>query len=372
MKILFVCGCLEPGNDGVGDYVRRLADGCRAFGCEVIMLALNDRHVSVLTVHSATGHQVVRVPSCVPTKLRRQVFSETVAATRPELVSLQYSPFAYDRWGIAGSLSELMSTVPQGVMRHVLLHELWLERRDGGWKTQLRGNLQKLALRRLLATWKPAVVQTTNETYQERLAKIGVSAQKLPLLSNVPVCEFGDSRWLERQVTLLEENRSSCWLFGTFGTIHPEWDGETALRRLIDVARRHDRTPVILSIGRTNSRAGRWNEWRQKFGKRIVQSPLGERPVEQISEFFQKIDFGLSTNPLLLTGKSGSVTAMLDHGLPVIVFRLEEASYPPPIHRAELMIPADEALDERISRAKKLTPQDRLPTVAREFLDAFR
>ena len=25
MKIVFICGCLEPGKDGVGDYTRRLS-----------------------------------------------------------------------------------------------------------------------------------------------------------------------------------------------------------------------------------------------------------------------------------------------------------------------------------------------------------
>jgi hypothetical protein len=370
MKVLFVCGCLEPGYDGVGDYVRRMANGCQALGCEVTMLALNDHHVLSLTVQDANGNRLVRVPKQFPAARRKQCFSDIVTGAKPKIISLQYSPFAYDHWGIAGDLADFGLALPPATIRHVLLHELWLERRDGGCQPQLRGRLQTLALRRTLSVWRPAVIHTTNDTYRQRLAGIGVNARILALLSNVPVSKPGNSTWFERQVELLGE-ADSRWVFGIFGTIHHEWDGASALERLIEVAETNHRSAIFLSIGRTNSQP-RWKEWQQRFGQRVVRSPLGERPVSQISEFLQKIDFGLSTNPLALTGKSGSVAAMLEHGLPVIVFRLEGERCLPSIYRAEQIIPADQTLNERISRAKKLKPEDRLLSIATEFLDAFR
>jgi hypothetical protein len=370
MKILFICGCLEPGKDGVGDYVRRMADGCQALGCVVTMLALNDHHVSALTIHDANRYRVVRVPNQFPAAGRKQRLSEIVTAAKPEVISLQYSPFAYDHWGIAAGLAGLAPVLPPSIARHILLHELWLEHRDGGWRAQLRGRLQRIALRRTLRAWQPAVVQTTNDAYQLRLARLGVNARKLALPSNVPVCKPGNSSWFEQEVELPGESNSR-WVFGIFGTIHPEWDGASALQRLIEVAEKNNRTTLFLSIGRSESHFRRWQEWQQRFGEKVVWSPLGERPLSQISEFLQKIDFGLSTNPLALTGKSGSVAAMLEHGLPVIVFRLEGERRLPSIHRAEQIIPADETLNERISRARKLPPEDRLLPVAREFLDTF-
>ena len=252
-------------------------------------------------------------------------------------------------------------------------YELWLRRRDGGWRAQLRGHFQKVALKRTLNAWQPIIAQTTNETYQQRLARIGVSARKLPLPSNVPLCDRRGSNWFEQQIGFKSpEDAARHWVFGIFGTVHPEWDGAAAVESLVQLARDHDRAPLILSIGRNNSRIQRWKQLQQKFGERVVRSPLGEQPLAYISEFLQKIDFGLSTNPLALIGKSTSVAAMLEHGLPVIVFRLEGENRPPPLYRAEQIIPADETLSERISGAKKLQAEDRLLIVAQEFLDAFR
>ncbi|MBV9273764.1 MAG: hypothetical protein JO333_07705 [Verrucomicrobia bacterium] len=370
MKILFICGCLEPGKDGVGDYVRRMADGCLALGSEVTMLALNDHHVSSLTVQDANGHRVVRAPNQFPAAGRKQCLSDTVTTAKPKVVSLQYSPFAYDHWGIAGGLADFASVLPRSITRHFLLHELWLERRDGGWQAQLRGRFQRIALRRSVRAWQPAIIQTTNDAYQRRLATIGISARKLALPSNVPVCNPGISSWFEEEVDLPGE-ADTRWLFGIFGTIHPEWDGGSAIQRLIEVAEKNRRAAFFISIGRTNSPPGRWKQWQQRFGERVVRSPLGERPISQISEFLRKIDFGLSTNPLALTGKSTSVAAMLEHGLPVIVFRLEGERGLPSTYRAEQLIPADETLNERMARARKLPPEDRLLAIARDFLDGF-
>jgi hypothetical protein len=370
MKILFICGCLEPGYGGVGDYVRRMADGCQALGCVVTMLALNDHCVSSLKLQDANGHRMVRIPNQFLAARRKQCLSETATAVKPDVISLQYSPFAYDRWGIAGNLADLAPVLPRSAIRHILFHELWLERRDGGWKAQLRGRLQRIALRRSLRAWQPAVIQTTNDAYKQRLARIGISARKLALPSNVPVYKPANSTWFEQQLELPGE-ANSRWVFGIFGTIHPEWDGAFALERLIEVAEKNHRAAFFISIGRTNSHLGRWKQWQQRFGERVVRSPLGERPISQISEFLQKIDFGLSTNPLALSGKSTSVAAMLEHGLPVIVFRLEGERRLPSIYRAEQIIPADETLNERISEARKLPPEDRLSAVAREFLDTL-
>ena len=47
MKIIFLCGCLEPGRDGVGDYVRRLALELINQGHDVSAVALNDGYVEI-------------------------------------------------------------------------------------------------------------------------------------------------------------------------------------------------------------------------------------------------------------------------------------------------------------------------------------
>jgi hypothetical protein len=53
LKILFVCSCLEPGLDGVGDYTRRLAVELVALGHSCTLLALADG-----LVQEATGSEI--------------------------------------------------------------------------------------------------------------------------------------------------------------------------------------------------------------------------------------------------------------------------------------------------------------------------
>ena len=53
-------------------------------------------------------------------------------------------------------------------------------------------------------------------------------------------------------------------------------------------------------------------------------SQLGFLPSSEISIQLQQADFGITTTPSHLLGKSGSVAAMLAHGLSVIVPRVEK------------------------------------------------
>jgi hypothetical protein len=49
MNIVFICGCLEPGVDGVGDYSRRLAGELIRMGNKVQLISLNDYHIDTRT-----------------------------------------------------------------------------------------------------------------------------------------------------------------------------------------------------------------------------------------------------------------------------------------------------------------------------------
>ena len=46
MKIMFICGSLEPGKDGVGDYTRRLCAHLKKHHIEVGILAYNDKFIN--------------------------------------------------------------------------------------------------------------------------------------------------------------------------------------------------------------------------------------------------------------------------------------------------------------------------------------
>ena len=61
MRILFLCSCLEPGRDGVGDYTRRLAEECAMLGHECALAALNDSFVRTTSEEKQGGLPTLRL-----------------------------------------------------------------------------------------------------------------------------------------------------------------------------------------------------------------------------------------------------------------------------------------------------------------------
>ena len=108
----------------------------------------------------------------------------------------------------------------------------------------------------------------------------------------------------------------------------------------------------------------------KQYGSDIELWRGGEQSVEKISQFFLSTDFGISSTPLSLIGKSASVAAMLDHGLPVIVNRndVHFRGIPEIAPMSGLLIPVDENFLKRLAALKRQPPRPRLPEVAAQFL----
>jgi len=94
---------------------------------------------------------------------------------------------------------------------------------------------------------------------------------------------------------------------------------------------------------------------------------LGEQPPAVVSRMMQTLDLGLATSPVQLIQKSGSVVAMLEHGLPVLVTRSDGPSgrlpSTPETNGLEILTPEKfESLRELPAR-KHVTPP--IPNVGR-------
>jgi hypothetical protein len=98
---------------------------------------------------------------------------------------------------------------------------------------------------------------------------------------------------------------------------------------------------------------------------------LGEQPAQRISELFNTVDFGIATTPLALIGKSATVAAMFDHGLPVVVNR-DDCRWTAPAtaddREAALAIRIDSDLAARLRHARRLPAAWRLQSVAAQWL----
>jgi hypothetical protein len=101
MKISFLCSCIEPGRDGVGDYVAQFARTLASSGHVCQIVALGDPYVSAPTADSWQGSavEILRIPS---TQWRAGNIGAADAALRrfdPDWTSLQMVSYGYEQRG---------------------------------------------------------------------------------------------------------------------------------------------------------------------------------------------------------------------------------------------------------------------------------
>ena len=324
IRIMLICGSLDPGRDGVGDYCRRIAGELVTLGAECLVLGFNDDAVESETTESRQPLiRLVRLPARLPLGKRAARAASLLADWEPDWVSLQFVSYAFHRKGIPIRELYLLPRLLGSRKLHVMLHELWVGLGVmKSPKNTILGTLQRWVLMRLLDGLRPSVVHTSNEYYRATLARHGIEATVLPLFGNIPVSTESADLWLADAVTRKGgpdiSKRDRLWLLGFFGGIPARWPSDQLFDRLSALARASGRHAVVISAGATGYASNSLlATWRVKHPE-VDFVTIGPRPALEISQFFNSIDFGITPHPIYLLGKSGSVAAMLEHGLPLI------------------------------------------------------
>ncbi len=323
MKILFLCGCLEYGRDGVGDYTRRLVGELINQGCQVAALALTDRFVE--TASSETQYSggnsisVFRLPNAWPIEKRVLHAKSWIDDYDPEWISFQFVSFSFHPKGLTFSLHKHIGALSKNRKLHVMLHELWLgEDPKSSVRHRILGWLQKQAIRRMMAGLDFKAASTSNAFYQACLAKIGVTAGKIIIFSNLPA---GSKQGLKLYNQLPEEiikNRKQYLIGSFFGSLEYQ-NLPASLKKATDLANKSNKKLLITHIGRAAGAKDFFSETSQSaaFDTHI----FGECNDQDIADYLRNADFGLSTYPKVIFEKSGSVAALLNNGLPVLLLR---------------------------------------------------
>lgn len=320
LKILFICGSLEPGRDGVGDYVRRLASACQTRGHVCALLALHDPHIALRSEEVWAGLPILRLRANAfwPDRLATaQTFLERHA---PDVVSWQLVPYAFHPRGFLPAALLVSAPGLRGPRSHVMAHELWLGLEKGaGWYPRAVGWLQRRGVRCLLAQLNPDVIHTSNAAYAHALAGDGWHAQLLPLFGNVPIAPPLTDARSALAAWLPATTKVSPLVVVTFGTLHAQWQPLACVQWLRATAHRHGRAPVLLAVGRTGGHADAILQVFRRAGVLVVAT--GELAPTALSHVLSAADCGIAPHPWALIGKSGAAAAMLEHGLPVLVPR---------------------------------------------------
>jgi glycosyltransferase involved in cell wall biosynthesis len=353
VKILFLTGSLEPGKDGVGDYTKLLAGHCGSLGHGTFLLSLNDQWVAEAVQEAAQ----LRLGTSMPWPDRVNAAQAFLAQNGPEIVSLQFVPYSFHPAGLNFALPQILRAIIGQKHVQIMFHEIWIGSQKGvPLQIKVLGFCQRRIIQGMVKTLACRTIHASNLVYTRLLTRYGIHAVQLPLFGNVPVVEQGN-----------ETRRNDVVLsLGLFGSIHPEWNPDEMLSEIRKLGR-----PIRLShVGRIGPGESVWADLSERYQSEIEFCRLGEQSLDYISRFFGCLDFGVATTPLSLIGKSGSIAAMLDHGLPVIVNRddvhFRGITEMAPI--SDLLIPVDESFLRRLDTVKRQPPRPQLPAVAAQFL----
>jgi hypothetical protein len=310
MKIIFLCGSIEPGKDGVGDYTRRLAGELIRQGHSCGIIAIMDKGV-ITTVEEVqesgiTNVSVLRLPyssgynrNCTDAKPWMDAFN-------PDWISLQYVPFSFHSRGLAFGLGKAIKQLTIGRKVHMMFHELWVGMNsESSVKVKVWGIVQRIMILSFTKNVNPSSVHTQTKLYQWQLSKLGLYSKLLPLFSNIEVFDSN-----------IKINNSNKFCFVLFGSIHSGAPIESFANSICEYTKKSGVVIEIVFIGRCGEEIQQWVSTCKS--KKIKIEVLGELSSVEISEVLSKADIGITTTPFLLAEKSGTVAAMKEHGLPIL------------------------------------------------------
>jgi glycosyltransferase involved in cell wall biosynthesis len=314
MKIAFLCGCLEPGRDGVGDYARKLAGQLVQQGQRAVLVALNDNYVQEATEEIQASLPTLRLPAAWPIEQRMAHAKTWLDAENPEVLSLQFVLFSFHPKGLPFGLAPLLATLGQGRTWHLMFHELWVGMATNDTlKRKLWGRVQKEIIKSLLAQLKPKLIHTQCSLYFAQLTKAGQPVTRLPLFSNIErVASAPGAPYLYKN----EPGAPRPVRFIFFGGLHPE----AKLRELIsDLQTYYHHDPLAFEFIYAG-RNGQELDYHLPILKElnVRHQVFGELSPAEISQLLAGADFGVSTGSPEMLEKNGTVAATLLHGLPTL------------------------------------------------------
>ncbi|SFZ94024.1 hypothetical protein SAMN05428642_103521 [Flaviramulus basaltis] len=315
MNIIFICGSLEQGKDGVGDYTRRLCGELIKQGVSVGMLAYNDKHINnkieALQISESSSVPCLRLPHTWNSNKRCIESKKWVDFNNPEWISLQFVPYSFEKKGLPLGLANQLKKIGTSQTKwHIMFHELWLGlNKSDSLKNTCIGKLQKFIIKFLVKKLNFNVVNTQSQLYLNELNNLNFDAKYLPLHGNIPFMR-------RSKETSIVTNKNKL-LFVVFGSVRKGTPLIPFVEEFVNYFKSTTNEGVLLLVGRSGEEQQKWAREFEKY--KIEVSLLGEMNEVEISNLFQSSNYGITTTPLPLIEKSGAVAAMREHGLPIII-----------------------------------------------------
>nr|WP_293834714.1 glycosyltransferase [uncultured Arsenicibacter sp.] len=310
IKILFICSSLESGKDGVGDYTSLLAYKLLQQGHSLFIVALNDKYVETVVEMEVykkdSPINTCRIPANLPDSQKIKVLKKKLDCEMPDIISLQFVPFGFNKRGLPFSLMYLLTRLKTSAKWHIMFHELWVG--PESLKLSVLGMFQKVIIKRMVKALQPSIVHTQLPHFAIELKKIGVSILPTALFSNIPVSDA--------QIY----SKLNIFTVVFFSQISSD---SGILRFLKEIENQLHKLRCQLQILILGGSREKMLVHKENFSH--VLSPTTHIEItgfidsSLISAHLKSCDLGITPMPLHALGKSGTVAAFLSHGLPVAV-----------------------------------------------------
>jgi hypothetical protein len=327
LKIAFLCGSLEPGQDGVGDYTRRLAGELTRQGHFTAIIALNDRAANVkseeIQLMEDIKVPVLRIPFNYSSAKRFSLAGEWLNSFNPDWVSLQYVPYSFQNKGLPFGLRRSLQKLGKGRKWHIMFHELWIGfTKISPAKHKIVGFFQEKIAASIVRSLHPKTVTTTNRLYQLLLLKNNIRATILPLFSNIPVAPADQSfiAGVLKEIPVKDNELDQFIITGFFGNLYPEAELEKALAEQWSYAEAAKKKMICIGFGNINLEGLKeFKRLEELFLGKIKFLHLGKQSATNVSSLMQLLDTAFSCTPAQHIGKSGVFAAMKLHGVNLIL-----------------------------------------------------
>ncbi len=308
-SICFICGSLEPGKDGVGDYTRRLACELININHNIKIISVNDKFINKTTEESQQSSgisvSVLRIPEFLDWSEKINIVNNFLLKNKFDYISIQYVPYSFNRKGIAYGFNFFIKKLNFSGNYHIMFHELCLGVATNiNLKSRFIAFLQFYLIKQLIKLTKKNKITTSNILYQNFLQERNINSKILTLFSNIPLVKKNYTK-----------RTSENYVLGIFGTLYEFSRIADMLEEIL--LKNLNKKITLIGFGRLSNML-LWEQLSIKFNDRITFIYKGELSTEDISLQMAEIDLALSCTPLEYLGKSGAYAAWKLHKIDVM------------------------------------------------------